>query len=60
VLAAGTMAALLHGQAEAARRVAAFLSLLVLGPMLFIGPALLYFDQTARVGTSRSDRRRSP
>src|SRR5476651_272181 len=60
VLAAGTMAALLHGQAEAAQRVAAFLSLLVLGPMLFIGPALLYFDQTARVGTSRSDRRRSP
>ena len=60
VLAAGTMAALLHGQAEAARRVAAFLSLLVLGPMLFLGPALLYFDQTARVGTSRADRRRSP
>jgi hypothetical protein len=59
VLAAGTMAALLHGQAEAARRVAAFLSLLVLGPMLFIGPALLYFDQAARLGAPRSGRRRS-
>jgi hypothetical protein len=58
VLAAGTMAALLHGQAEAARRVSAFLSLLVLGPMLFIGPALLYFDQAARIGTTRSGRRR--
>jgi hypothetical protein len=59
VLAAGTMAALLHGQAEAARRVAAFLSLLVLGPMLFIGPALIYFDQAARIGTSRAERRKA-
>ena len=57
VLAAGTMAALLHGQAEAARRVSAFLSLLVLGPMLFIGPALVYFDQADRLGVPRADRR---
>lgn len=58
-LAAGTMSALLHGQAEAARRVAAFLSLLILSPLLFIGPVLLYFDQVARLGTSRGERRRS-
>jgi hypothetical protein len=57
VLAAGTMSALLHGQAEAARRVSAFLALLVLSPMLFIGPALLYFDQAARVGSKRPRRR---
>jgi hypothetical protein len=58
VLSAGTMAALLHGSAEAARRVAAFLALLVLSPMLFVGPALLYFDQAARVGSSRAGRRK--
>jgi hypothetical protein len=40
---------LLHGQADAAERVAAFLADLVLSPLLFLGPALLYFDQAARV-----------
>ena len=39
---------LLRGQAEAALAVAAFLALLVISPLLFLGAALLYFDQAAR------------
>jgi hypothetical protein len=50
-LSAGALFALLHGQAEAARRVSSFLSLLVLSPLLYLGPALLYLDQAARVGS---------
>ena len=56
-LSAGVMSALLHSQAEATRRVAAFLALLVLSPLLYLGASLLYLDQAARVGSSRSDRR---
>jgi hypothetical protein len=40
---------LLRGQADAAQAAAAFLSLLVISPVLFLGSALLYFDQAARV-----------
>jgi hypothetical protein len=40
---------LLRGQAGAAERVALFLADLVLSPLLFLVPALLYFDQAARV-----------
>ena len=40
---------LLHGTADAAERVALFLADLVLSPLLFLVPALLYFDQAARV-----------
>ena len=40
---------LLRGQAEAALAVAAFLALLVISPLLFLGAALLYYDQAARV-----------
>jgi hypothetical protein len=39
---------LLHGQADAATRVAAFVADLVISPLLFLGSALLYFDQAAR------------
>jgi len=40
---------LLHGQADAAARTAAFLADLVISPVLLLGAALLYFDQAARV-----------
>jgi hypothetical protein len=40
---------LLRGQADTAERVALFLADLVLSPLLFLVPALLYFDQAARV-----------
>jgi hypothetical protein len=51
---------LLRGQANAAERIALFLADLVLSPLLFLVPALLYFDQVARVVESapRSRRRR--
>jgi hypothetical protein len=51
------LALLLESQADNTIRAAVFLADLVLAPLLFIGPALLYFDQAARVG-SRSRRRR--
>jgi hypothetical protein len=41
---------LLHGQGDQAIRIAAFLAHTIVGPLLFIGPAILYFDQSARVG----------
>jgi hypothetical protein len=50
---------LLHGTADAAERTALFLGDLVLSPLLFLGAALLYFDQAARVESSpRKERRR--
>jgi hypothetical protein len=51
---------LLRGQADAAERVAAFLADLVISPLLFLGAALVYFDQAARVVDSvpREKRRR--
>ncbi len=49
---------LLHGQANAAERVALFLADLVLSPLLFLVPALLYFDQAARVVESPPQKRR--
>ena len=51
---------LLRGTADAAERIALFLADLVLSPLLFLVPALLYFDQAARVVESapRSRRRR--
>jgi hypothetical protein len=57
-LSAGVLSALLHGQGESTRRVASFLALLVLSPLLYLGGAMLYFDQAARVGSRRSQRRR--
>jgi hypothetical protein len=41
---------LLRGQGDLAGRAAAFLTDLVLSPLLFVGSALLYVDQRARIG----------
>ena len=46
---------LLRSGSEVALAAAAFLSLLVISPILFLGAALLYFDQAARDPTRRSD-----
>jgi hypothetical protein len=48
-LAANVLSALLHSQSEAGLRIAVFLSELVLSPLLYIGAALLYVDQSARL-----------
>jgi hypothetical protein len=48
---------LLQGQGEQTARVAAFLAALVLGPLLFLGAALLYDDQAARLIRSTSPQR---
>jgi hypothetical protein len=57
-IAANTLSALLHSQGDNGQRLASALSDLVLSPMLFLGAALLYLDQSARVGSDASDRRR--
>jgi len=49
---------LLHGQAGTALRTAAFLADLVLSPLLFLGSALLYFDQKGRLESGSPRRRR--
>src|SRR2546423_1477106 len=49
---------LLQGQSDLAIRIAAFVADFVVSPMIFLGSALLYFDQAARVVDSRSPRRR--
>jgi hypothetical protein len=54
-----TLSALLHTQSDNDARVAVFLADLVLSPLLFLGGALLYVDQAARVGSRSSTRRRS-
>jgi len=46
------MGFLLREQADTAIRVAVFLADLVVSPLLFLGAALLYFDQAARVRSS--------
>lgn len=47
---------LLQGFADNSERVAAFLAGLVLSPVLFLGAALLYVDQAARLGTTPAER----
>jgi hypothetical protein len=47
----------LRGQGEATLAAAAFLSILVISPVLFLGAALLYFDQEARVRSAKPTRR---
>src|SRR5919106_2575081 len=47
---------LLRGQGEATLATAAFLSVLVISPVLFLGAVLLYFDQEARVGSAKPTR----
>jgi hypothetical protein len=50
---------LLHAGSDQAIRIALFLANLVLSPILFLGAALLYFDQAARVESrSRTSGRR--
>jgi hypothetical protein len=46
---------LLRGTGEAAIAVAGFLASLVISPVLFLGSALLYYDQAARVRSSKRD-----
>jgi hypothetical protein len=48
---------LLRGGSGTAERTAAFLADLVLSPLLFVGAALLYHDQVARVGSAPRSRR---
>ena len=57
-IAANTLSALLHSQGDNGQRIASALSDLVLSPLLFLGAALLYLDQSARGGSDASDRRR--
>jgi len=44
---------LLRGTSDQTERVAVFLGDLVLAPLLFLGGALLYFDQEARDNARR-------
>jgi hypothetical protein len=48
----------LRGGSGAAERTAGFLADLVLSPLIFLGGALLYYDQAARVGSAPRPRRR--
>ena len=48
-LAGNTLGVLLHTQGDSSARVALGLADLVLSPLLFVGAALLYADQAARV-----------
>jgi hypothetical protein len=50
-VAANVLGALLHSQSDTGLRVGVFLSELVLSPLLYLGGALLYVDQAARVGS---------
>ena len=54
-LSGSVLTALLHGQAQAAQRSAAFLATLVLSPLLYLGTALLYLDQSARLRSREGD-----
>jgi hypothetical protein len=47
---------LLHGASRQGIAVAGFLASLVIAPLLFLGAALLYFDQAARVSSARTPR----
>jgi hypothetical protein len=54
-LAGSTLSSLLHTQSDTGARVALGLSDLVLSPLLFIGGALLYVDQAARLRSRHAD-----
>jgi hypothetical protein len=47
----GVLFFLLRGQGDATTSAAAFLASLVISPVVFIGAAMLYLDQAARVRT---------
>jgi len=51
-IAANVLGAVLHSQSEAGLRVAVFLSELVLSPLLYLGSAILYEDQSARAAVA--------
>ena len=53
-----TLISLLRSQGENGQRVAHLAADVVLTPLLYLGGALLYADQAARVGSRRIDRRR--
>jgi hypothetical protein len=55
-----TLILLLRSQGENGDRVAHLLADLVLTPLLYLGGALLYHDQAARVGSGRPRRRSRP
>jgi hypothetical protein len=57
VLTRVALAFMLREQADNTIRVAVFLADLVVSPLLYLGAALLYFDQAARVGSSPRARR---
>jgi hypothetical protein len=52
------LALLLRGASDQAERIAVFLADLVLAPVMFLGSALLYFDQVARLESPRRRRKR--
>jgi hypothetical protein len=58
LLTAYTIFFTLRSAGTAALRASAFMSVLVISPLLFLGGALLYFDQAARVGSAPRPRRR--
>ena len=58
VLSELTLIVLLRTQGDNGARAAHGLADLVLTPLLFVGGALLYHDQAARIGSRRTDRRR--
>ena len=49
----------LRSAGTAALRASAFVSVVVISPLLFLGGALLYYDQLARVGSAPRRRRRN-
>jgi hypothetical protein len=53
------LALLLRDASDQAERLAIFLADLVLAPMMFLGSALLYFDQAARLESPRRKRKES-
>ena len=53
-IAANVLGALLHSQSDTGLRVAVFASELVLSPLLYLGAALLYIDQAARLRSRRN------
>lgn len=52
-----TLALLLRDAGDQAERIAIFLADLVLAPVMFLGSALLYFDQAARLKSRRRKRK---
>ena len=54
-----TLSTLLRTQGDSSQRIALALADLVLSPLLYLGGALLYLDQAARVGSRRSKPRRT-